>query len=345
MLMNRAGIGGWVLAVVFAAAGAANVRAGEPPAPNDVRWQEARCPVCRKVGRVGFLTPPDVFSGIDSDLFFRAVGPQPEFYLIDTCPVCYFSGYVSDFDLVLPDKVKEELRKTLKPAHSISPSAKQQEIETLDKYELAWQTFSILGRSDEAFAWLAIRASWVARDLYSVMPKHPEVAKVLVEAGKLLGPPKASTNPAEREVLQARKLELLAQGLPSGAKNEWSYKAVIALLYRRHGENSAAEPYIHDVLGDKHTPPAIRDTFIKMKQSLVAEAYWQELAADRFSQAISKGTISPQNKTAAKYLLGQLYFRLGRHEEANRWLNEALVDRRLPENLTKWAKETQKRIR
>jgi len=116
------------------------------------------------------------------------------------------------------------------------------------------------------------------------------------------------------------------------------------LLYRRHGENQTAKKYIDAVLGSKNTPKDILATFTKINQSLAMESYWQGLAADRFYTALTKGTITPQNKTMAKYLLGQLYFRLGRTQDAKRWLSEAIVDRKLPDNINQWAKETQRRL-
>jgi hypothetical protein len=311
------------------------------PAP-DVRWQTALCPVCGKKVRVAMLTPAaDSLAGLDHDLYIRVTGPQPEFYLINTCSNCYFSGYLNDFELVLPEKTKDQLKKILKPATPIKADTPQREIDNLDKYELAYQTFRVLGRSDEAFGWLTLRASWVARDLYCNLPKNPQIVKVLEDAAKLVPLPDTATNPADREVLQATKLKALVESTGTSPKAEWAADAVIGLLYRRHGENKAALPFIDLVLGNKNTPAPLRENFVKMKQSMAAEQYWQGRAVEHFCQAVMAGTITPENKPTAKYLLGQLYYRLDRKDDARLWLNEALIDKKLPPDLAKWAKETQ----
>jgi len=313
------------------------VFAQERIAVNDVRWQDGNCPVCGKKVKLAVVTATNTTCGIDRDLFIRSAGPQPEFYLIDTCPNCCFSGYLNDFDLVLPQQVKDNLKKTLKPPHPINPKIHQQEIATLDKYELAYQTFKILGRSDESFGWLTLRASWIARDLYCNLPKHPAIVDVLIEAGKLVPPAGKDSNPAEREVRQAKKLALHM----TNSKTKWNYDAVIALLYRRHGENRSALKSIDRIGQNKNTPADIRDLFVQMKRSIATEQHWQELSAEHFNRAFTTGTISPANQAIAKYLLAQLYHRLGKKDEARRWLNEAILDRRLPANLLQWAKETQ----
>jgi hypothetical protein len=312
----------------------------------DVRWQTALCPACGKKVKLALITPAsDSIASLDHDLFVRAVGPQPEFYLVNTCSNCYFSGYLNDFDLVLPEKVKNQIKKILKPADPIKPDTPQREIDTLDKYELAYQTFKVLGRSDEAFGWLTLRASWVARDLHCNLPKSSEIRTVLEEAAKLLPPPDKSVNPADREILQAKKLQELAEVSSTSSKTQWASDAVIALLYRRHGENKSALPFIDRILGNKNAPAPLRDNFLKMKQSIGAERYWQGLAVEHFTQAIMAGTITPDNKPTAKYLLGQLCYYLDRKDDARLWLNEALIDKNLPPHLAKWARETQDRVK
>ncbi len=312
----------------------------------DVRWQTALCPACGKKVRLALITPAsDSVAGLDHDLFVRANGPQPEFYLVNTCSNCYFSGYLNDFDLVLPEKVKNLIKKIVKPAGPIKADTPQREIATLDKFELAYQTFKALGRSDEAFGWLTLRASWVARDLYCNLPRNPEIKAALEEAAKLVPPPEKTANPADRELLQAKKLQDLTAVSPGSPKTQWATEAVIALLYRRHGENKSALPFIDLVLGNKNAPAPLRENFAKMKQSIGAEHYWQGLAAEHFTQAVMAGTITPENKPIAKYLLGQLCYFLDRKEDARLWLNEALIDKNLPANLVKWAKETQERVK
>lgn len=311
---------------------------------SDVHWRDGICPACdRKVGLavVSFSGPN---AGLDRDLFTRSTGPQPEFYLVNTCTHCGFSGYLADFDLVLPEKLKDQIRKTLRPPAGVTPKTPPQEVATLEKYGLAYQTFKILGRSDEAFAWLALRASWVARDLYCALPKHPEIVRVLLEAGKCVPPADNATNPADRELAQAGRLAAQLKSSSIPVQMQWSYDAVIALLYRRHGENQLAVAHIGPVLGSKQAPAALRENSLKMKESIATERYWQNLAADHFRQALLAGTIAAANRPVARYLLGELYRRLDRPQDAKTWLDQALRDPRLPPNLKQWAKEARGRM-
>ena len=114
---------------------------------------------------------------------------------------------------------------------------------------------------------------------------------------------------------------------------------MIALLYRRHGENAKAQKYIDLVLGDPRIPENLRVSFLKMKKSINTERDWQRLAVEHFRQAVLSGKISGSNQPVAKYLIGELYRRLERADEARYWFNRALKEKQLPVNLKKWMKE------
>ena len=306
----------------------------------DVRWKDGTCPICEKKVSLALVSPIGVNAGVDRDLFTRSLGPQPEFYLINTCPSCQFSGYLTDFELTLIPGDKERIKKHLKPIKSIRPSAKPQEIETLDKYDLAWQTFKILDRSDEALAWLALRASWVCRDQYCILPRHPLLAQVFTQAGTLAGPPDEKTNPADRELEQADKLARKFSLGDVPPQECWAWNTAIGLLYRRHGENSQALPYLESALADAQTPPPVVQSIRLMKQSIDDELFWQQRAAESLRRAIDDRKISRDNQPVATYLLGQLYWRLGKKDLAARWLKKAMLDPNLPPNLVEWARTT-----
>jgi uncharacterized protein (DUF2225 family) len=306
----------------------------------DVRWKDSFCPACNKKVSLAMVTPIGVNAGVDHDLYARALGPQPEFYLINTCPHCYFSGYLADFDLVITSDDCKKIRQGLKPTHPIKPTATPLEIETLDKYDLAWQTFKILNRSDEAMGWLALRAGWVCRDENCNLPRNSLLAKVFREAGKLVPPPDEKTNPADRELEQAKKLaEKIADTSPL-PQERWAYNAAIGTLFRRHGENTKALPYINVAINDSKTPDNVVIDLRRMKKSLATESLWQQRAVDAFRKALDENKISKDNQSVAVYLLGQLYYRLGKKEQADRWIKKALLDPALPPRLTEWARTT-----
>jgi tetratricopeptide (TPR) repeat protein len=304
----------------------------------DVQWRDGECPVCGKKVSLALVSPVGVNAGVDHDLFARSLGPQPEFYLINTCPNCHFSGYLGDFDLILPNALKETIKKQVQPAEPISPEATPREIDTLEKYDLAWQTFDLLERSDEAMGWLALRASWVARDLYCNLPRHPKLKAVLQVAGKAVPVVEGKENPADREIEQAKQLEETLAIKSFSAAEAWSYEAVIGLLYRRHGENVRALPHIERVIGNEASPKEVREAFLRMRRSIDEEACWQSRAAARFERAISAGAICPENQPTAKYLVGQLYLRLGQKDKAKHWFRESLKEPKLPPRLAEWIK-------
>lgn len=306
----------------------------------DVRWKDGICPICDKKIALAIVSPLGVNAGVDHDLFIRALGPQPEFYLVNTCPNCHFSGYLTDFELVLIPGDRERIKQRLKPIKSIDPDAKPQEIETLDKYDLAWQTFQILDRSDEAMAWLALRASWVCRDQYCNLPRDPLLARVFREAGELVPAPDEKTNPADRELAQADKLAENLNNTTTAKQERWAYNAAIGLLYRRHGENSRALPYLESALTDTQTPRPVVKNIQQMKKSINNELSWQQRAAESFRQALDDRKISRENQSIATYLLGQLYHRLGKKDLAKRWLKKAMMDAELPPTLVEWARTT-----
>jgi len=338
-------ISGCIILLWWGWAGPADVLAAKPASPNDVIWRSALCPVCAKSVRLARILTSDAHGGIDRDLFTRAVGPQPEFYLINTCPHCKFSGYLNDFDLILPEKTRKQLTEALADGPALNPKTPQQEIPNLLKYDLAYRTFQVLGRSDEAFGWLCLRASWVARDMYCDLPRRPEIARVLVEAGTLVPPATPQTNPADRELEQAERLEYRITTSAPAAQKRWSYDAVIAILYRRHGRNDLALVHIERVLDDRTSPKDLRDVLALMKQSIDDERNWQIQAADHFDRAVREKKITTQTLPIARYLLGQLCLRLDRPMDARRWFDQAANDPVLPPHLKQWARQAREQAR
>jgi uncharacterized protein (DUF2225 family) len=315
-----------------------------PPVPTsqtvsaitNVRWQDGFCPVCSKKVSLAIVTPIGVVGGVDHDLFARAIGPQPEFYLINTCPYCHFSGYLADFELILPEDLKKDLKNRLVPSEDISPEASPREIDVLVKYDLAWQTSKRLGRSDESLAWLALRASWVARDQYCNIPRNDDLAKVLRKAGLEASPPNAKENPADREIAQAKHLEedIIAGEIEQ--KDEWACHAIVGLLFRRHGLNDRAIRHINLVIGSDQAPKSVREAFLRMRKSIDDEVLWQGRSVECFEKALEAKKIDPKNVATAKYLVGQLYLRLGNQDKAKMWFREALRENDLPQRLREW---------
>src|SRR5262245_36574678 len=119
------------------------------------------CPVCDNAFETMTAEPGDARGGTDRDFFARTLGSQPICQLITTCPRCYYSGYIDDFqtagrvDRALRNKILKEPR--LHPATAISEGMKQTDIPATTRYALAAKVYSWRAASPEAQAWLHLR--------------------------------------------------------------------------------------------------------------------------------------------------------------------------------------------
>ncbi len=297
-----------------------------------IRWEEIKCPVCGHTVSVSLILNPNNLGGIDKDLYARAVGPQPEFYLINTCPNCGFSGYLSDFKLRFAESDKEKLRKILKLPPNITSQTHQQEIDTLLKYSLAYKTYKILGRSEESRGWIALRGSWVARDLYSTIPANSKLRKLFLEIVRKY-PRKKNEGICDWEI---RLAKILKSNLKSNENDSWAKTLAIGLLYRRHGENISARPYLESLLLEPKFPQKLKGWLKKLISSIDIERKWQKIAIGNFERAVISGKVKNQNKIIAEYILAELYRRIGEDESAIYWYKNAL-GKGLPTPLRKWA--------
>ena len=323
---------------VIAIAGAA--WAGEHPLSLIGRG-ELVCPVCGQVFETVVSTQTNTREGIDYDLFARALGAQPEYYRISTCPACGYSGYPADFDpaVPLPADVRERIRRELR-AHvpaDFTPDSDPRELDAADRYRLAILCYQWRQKSDEALAWLHLRASWIARDEGAVLPPEPRLAKVLAFVERWRPDLEPGGNQVDVEMRLAARM---AEAVDRGSFNRYQRPFVelaLALILRRHGENLQAAPMLDRLAGLELWPAGLREGIERMRGSIVLERGQQSEAAARFESALLSGQITGANLGPARYLLGELCRRLGRPAEAARWYGRALETPGLPEELRAWA--------
>lgn len=307
------------------------------------------CPVCGQNFVTVACTQSNTRGGIDRDLFARALGPQPEFYRISTCPRCGYSGYDTDFDprLVLPPDVKSRILQDPKlplPA-DFGPESDPRELDASVRYELAIRCYTWRQKPDEALAWLNLRAAWVARDAGAVLPRDDRFARVMSYIERYRPPLEPGGNQLDVEMQLATRV---AEALALGDFNRYQRPYVelaLALILRRHGENRQAAPMLEHLAGETVFEAPMIDAIDRMRASIAVERRYQRQAADHFERALLAESIEPANRGAACYLLGETYRRLGRDAEAARWLSAALADAKLPAELRGWASESLEQAR
>ena len=300
------------------------------------------CPVCRQTFTTVVCTQTNTRGGVDRDLFARALGPQPEFYRISTCPACGYSGYRWDFDrdVHLPRDVRQKIsgQPELHLPPGFTPDSDPRELDAADRYDLAITCYRWRKKSDEALAWLHLRASWIERDKGAVLARNLRLERVFqyIERWRPTMHPKDNQVDVEMQ-LAAR----IAEALAAGRFNRYQrlyVELALALILRRHGENRHAWPTLDRLAGLERFSASLRKGIERMRLSIVAERKHQQEAARCFERALLADQIKPAHRGAACYLLGELYRRLGGDGDAIRWYDKALDDPALPADLQTWAR-------
>ncbi len=299
------------------------------------------CPVCRLTFTTAACTQTDARGGVDRDLFAQAVGPQPDFYLIATCPRCGYSGYPADFnpDVSLPPDVRDKILREpkLKLPAGFTPQSDPRELDAADRYALAITCYGWRKRSDEAMAWLYLRSSWVAREEGSMLPPDGRLAKVMAFIERWRPAMKPTDNQLDIEMQLATRV---AEAIEMGQFNRYQRPYVelaLALIFRRHGENVTVSPFLERLAEYERFSAALREGISQMRESISRERRFQTQAAEHFERSLLADQISKDNRGSACYLLAELCRRLDRDSEAAEWYHRALADPQLPANLKPWA--------
>lgn len=320
------------------------VTLGEPSLPPaGIAQVGVTCPVCRHSFEAFAIEETNQAAGIDRDLFARAIGPQPEFYRVSTCPGCLYSGYLSDFadDAVVPPFVVEQVQQAgrLTRPPGFTPDSGPRDIDASTRYVLAIQCYEWRQAGDEALAWLHLRASWVVRDMAAVVPRDDRLDRVIHFAQRWRPTSTPNRNPAEDELTMVTAAAVAAAEGRFTRFQEPFVRFFIAMLLRRHGENRHAVTRLDALTQNPLLLEPLRAAATRMAESIEAEQRHQRQALAHFERALLAEEVSPANRAAATYLAAELCRRLGREREAVRWFDGALADESLPAELRRWANE------
>lgn len=304
---------------------------------------ELVCTCCGQRFTTVGSTQSNTRGGVDRDFFARAVGPQPEYYRIATCPRCGYSGYDSDFDprVTLPPDVRYKILNDpgLPLPQGFTPQSDPRELDAGDRYDLAIQCYRWLGKPEEALAWLNLRASWIARDSGSILPPDPRLQRVMEFAERWRPNMRPTDNQADVEMRMATHI---AEALASGRFNRYQrpyMELALTLILRQRGENRHALPRLERLAEYELFDDPLHEGIARMRKSIERERRYQREAARHFERALLSRQISPANRGAACYVLGELLRRLGRDREAIGWYEQALRDSLLTTDLRAWAEE------
>jgi len=301
------------------------------------------CPVCMMRFEAVVAVSVDTNGGVDRDLFARSAGPQPVFYHVTTCPRCYYSGCVADFapGIELPTGFKEKVLKKpkLDPGMTITPQTDPREIPAAVRYRLAVQCYVWRGVKSEAMAWLYLRASWVARDEGSVMPRIDRLQRVMGFVERYLPPDVAGGNQADRQfVLATSVASMLGEGRFTRYQTPY-VRFVLAVLYRQRGENDLFEALFPPDKTEAGLPDLLKSRITEIHASIAEERRWQRLALETFLKAVDAREIAPANLAASYYLIAELHRRLGQINRAILYYDRALADPQINAHLARWAQE------
>jgi hypothetical protein len=309
---------------------------------------EVACPVCEQKFKAVVASSADTSAGVDRDLFARSAGPQPVFYKISTCPRCYYSGYIEDFrpGIQLPADFRDKVLKSpkLDPKMAITPKTDQRSIPAEVRYRLAVQCHQWRNMQAESMAWLYLRASWVARDVGSVIPRTDRLQRVMGYIERWLPADTRKLNQADRE------LQLVTHVSAAVAEGQFSQyqlpyvQFILAMLWRRHGENHLFETVFPPGTEDERLPESLREKVRAVHASIEQERKWQRLALEQFRRALDTGEIAAANRPAAEYVVAELYRRLEQPNRAMRFYDRALAAPQLDAHLAEWARQQRRLV-
>ncbi|UCG31784.1 MAG: DUF2225 domain-containing protein [Phycisphaerales bacterium] len=304
------------------------------------------CPCCAFEFEALAVARTNTLAGVDRDLFARALGPQPVFYLVSACPRCYYGGYLEDFQpgVSLPPDVVSELTgadSPLRPSVPLDAGTPQRDIPALVRYELAYECYRRLQRPDEALAWLCLRAGWVVREESSYPPPAERFERMVTYARRWLPPDTPGANLADRELIMCTRLAAAIAESHFNIYQRPYAELALAMFLRRHGENAPAEHLLVRLLDQQELPGLLTAFARRMHDSIELEQGWQRRGVRHLRRALHTRAVAPANEPVAVYLLGELHRRLGEPSRAGEFLDRALASPGLPPELRAWA-EAQK---
>ncbi|MBV8881404.1 MAG: DUF2225 domain-containing protein [Planctomycetaceae bacterium] len=296
---------------------------------SDVQKQvKVTCPVDGTKFEATQIDGTNHWGGRDADGCAHAFNTTPLESWVWVCPACKFAGRKKEFESAIPDAEKKALIDGLKPLVEIRKDAKQGQIPGYVKYDLLAQVAQIRKAPVEEAgrAWLS--ASWSCRQQGAVYLADFDEWESLRDRYTLNQKPIAfglNKNRTDFELDAVRKLEkdLDARQYERGP-NRILARYLAHYLWRKHGENAAAERWLSELEKLKGENSIVDDAVAKSKASLPLEREFQKKAFEAYKTAYEAGTIERKLAPEVAYLLGEVSRRLGEKKDASAWFQKCV---------------------
>jgi len=298
-------------------------------AVSDVQKQvKVTCPVDGAKFEATLIDGTNHWGGRDSDGCVHAFNTTPLESWVWVCPACKFAGRKKDFEGMIPDGEKKALIDGLRPLVEIKKDAKQNQIPGYVKYELVAQVAQIRKAPVEEAgrAWLS--ASWSCRQQGAVYLVDFDEWETLRDRYNLNQKPIAyglTKNRTDLELDAVKKLEKdIGANQYQKGPNRILARYLAEYLWRKHGENQAAERWLSELEKLKGENSIVDDAVAKSRALLPVEREFQKKALESYRAAYDGGTIDKKVAPEVAYLLAELSRRLGEKKDAATWYQKCI---------------------
>jgi tetratricopeptide (TPR) repeat protein len=284
------------------------------------------CPIDGTKFRAVEIVSSNSWGGVDADNCPHAIKTTPLEFRVWTCPTCYYSGLKGAFDPKFAE-FKSTLAGKLKPLVDIKKNAKQADIPGHVKFDLMAQAAILRGAPPEEVGNAYLWASWVERQKGSVYLEDFEewetvrtsygLNKSPIDLGK-------NKNRTEHELGQLERMAKDAAKLKGNTALLTKYTGMY--VSRLHGENVEALKWLEEIRKQKGQNSVVEDGAEAMAKSIDVERGYQKKAAEQYAKALEAGKLEAKAQSQIKYLLGELYRRMGDTKAANEWFDKAIQD-------------------
>jgi uncharacterized protein (DUF2225 family) len=289
------------------------------------------CPVCAKKFKAREWHSTNSIGGVDRDFCKHAAGGNVFLFACWTCPRCKYTGFQSDFqgDKV-PLKLIERLKKEnpLKAPVEIDAALKDTEdIPAWVRYDLRYQVLELReGTEPGQLAWVRLRTAHTQRfDWRDTFPK-----RILQLADEL--------HKKHREDLPKNWYDAtlqLARRLEKGEHGR-DGRLLAAAFFLSRGESPDAARVLRGLRAEKELPEELAKVVRDFEERIARARKYYGLAIPLYLKVIAAGS---ENATALRYLVGELYRKVGAKEKAVETLQSLLEDEKFPEDWRDWVEE------
>jgi len=283
---------------------------------------EVVCPVDGTTITVERPVSTNALGGTDSDFCQYASGDQARQHGVATCPTCFFSARLSEFEGALTDAQRKALQEMLRSA--IPPGTGVERMEVWDRYQLAALCSGVLGRRALDRGDLLHVGAWTVRD--RAVGFIPSVDGPLDAAVQL---DEMDVHWTEIPDLQIRQMALFD----------------LARLAHRGGMRDRRDSYLDRLDELQPVPPELLEIRGKVRELHAIEDRFLEKALEHFQQGLKQNEGTPEEQVYYRYLVVDLGRRLGREQGLIDELNLLLADPLLPDGIRPMAKGVKEVLR